>query len=138
MLKRILIGLTIVILGFGCSSKAPQTAEVDENSPSIEKKAYKLVSFGKLRMAVPQKAKILLIDGKYAGNAGCNGMGGKYDLSGNKVKFHSGISTMMACPDMRSETKFRQLLESVDNYELNGKVMILKAGDQQVLNFMEQ
>jgi heat shock protein HslJ len=139
MIKRLLLGVFALFLVIGCASKDLEvTTETDEDKPTIEKKAYKLVSFGHLRMAVPKKAKILLQDGQYAGNAGCNGMSGKYDLDENKIKFHSGISTLMACPDMRSETTFRQLLESVDSYELNGNKMTLKSGDKVVLIFMEQ
>ena len=139
MINRLLVGLFTLVLVLGCASKSIQApVESDEDKPTIEKKAYKLVSFGHLRMAVPKKAKILLQDGTYAGNAGCNGMSGKYDLDENKVKFYSGISTLMACEDMKSETIFRQLLESVDSYELNGNKMTLKSGDKAVLIFMEQ
>lgn len=38
-----------------------------------------------LRMAVPKKATITLKDGTYSGNAGCNGMGGKYEVDGKKI-----------------------------------------------------
>ena len=141
MLRRLIVGLFISLLTLGCSTSKPTVAEeVDENIPTIELKAYKLVSFGKTRMAVPKKAKILLKDGEYAGYAGCNGMSGKYDIDLKKqtVKFYPGISTMMACPDMSLETKFRKYLEAVDNYEVRKDMMMLKVGDTQVLNFREQ
>ena len=140
MLSRLVIGLFVSLLLLGCGAKKPVVEEVDENIPTIEAKAYKLVSFGRTRMAVPKKAKMLLKDGEYAGYAGCNGMGGKYDIDLNKktVKFHPGFSTMMACPDMKLETKFRKYLDAVDNYEIHKNMMMLKVGETEVLNFKEQ
>jgi len=139
MFSRLVIGLFISFLAFGCASKKP-TVQVEENLPTIEAKAYKLISFGKTRMAVPRKAKILLKDGEYAGYAGCNGMGGKYtiDLKKKTIKFYAGVSTMMACPDMSLETKFRKYLNAIDNYEIRKNMMILKVGRREALNFMEQ
>jgi len=140
MLVRLMIGFFITILAFGCSTHKPDTVAVDENIPTIEAKAYKLVSFGKTRMAVPKKAKILLKDGSYAGHSGCNAIGGSYDIDLKKqtLKFHSGVSTMIACPEMALETKFKKYLGVVNNYEIHKKMMILKLDDTAVLNFMEQ
>ena len=141
MLRRLVVGLFISLLALGCSANKPVVAEeIDENTPTIEAKAYKLVSFGRTRMAVPKKGKILLKDGEYAGNAGCNGMGGKYDIDLKKqtIKFHPGFSTMMACPEMKLETKFRKYLNAVDNYEIDKDMMMLKVGDTAVLNFRHQ
>jgi len=140
MFARLLIGLVVVILAFGCSAKKAQVEVIDENILTIEAKPYQLISFGKTRMAVPKKAKILLKDGEYVGYAGCNGMGGKYeiDLVKQTVKFKAGVSTLMACPDMKLETKFRKYLQAVDSYEIRGDVMILKRGDIEILNFLQQ
>jgi heat shock protein HslJ len=140
MLKKILIGLSVAMLMLGCNSATPKTqkeAKVEEKLPIIEAIPYKLVSFGKLRMAVPKKAKILLKDGEFAGHAGCNGMGGTYKIDGYNIKFTLGPSTMMACPDMRMETRIRKDLSEVDNYTVRGKFLILKIGDREVLNFIE-
>jgi len=140
MFMRLLISLFVVFFALGCSTKKDKIEVLDKDKPTIEAKAYKLISFGKTRMAVPRKAKILLKDGEYAGNAGCNGMSGKYDINLDKkiVKFHAGMSTLMACPDMKLETKFRKYLQAVDSYEIRRNMMILKVGDTEVLNFMEQ
>jgi len=137
MLKRLLFGLFVSLLLVGCSAKSVQTVE-EEKPPVIENNAYYLVSFGKTRMAVPKKAKILLREGQYAGNAGCNGLSGKYDLDGDKIKFHSGISTMMACEDMSGETRFRKLLDTVDNWSVHDDTMILKDGDKEILIFQKR
>jgi len=140
MLSKLMLGLFIGLSFFGCAAKKPVVQELDENIPTIEAKPYKLVSFGKSKMAIPRKAKILLKDGEFAGWAGCNAMGGTYeiDLKKQTVRFHQAPSTLMACPDMKLETKFRKYLQAVDGYDIRGKIMILKVDDTQVLDFMEQ
>ena len=140
MFKRLFVGLFITLLLVGCNETKPIPKKIDENTPTIELKPYKLISFGKTKMAVPKNAKILLKDGEYAGYAGCNAMGGKYDIDLKKqtIKFHAGVSTMMACPDMALETRFRKYLKAVDNYEIRDNFMILKVADTEVLDFKEQ
>jgi len=105
---------------------------------SIEGREFKLISYGKLKMAVPKKATLLFDNGQYSGYAGCNGMGGKYELSGNKIKFYSGFSTMMACPDMKAETKFRKLLLEVDNYIMRDDILVFRKSKEEILNFKMQ
>lgn len=140
MLKRFLIFFTLVVLMLGCASKTVETKIDEEKKPTIELKAYQLVSFGKTKMAIPKKAKILLKDGEYAGYSGCNVMNGTYDIDLDKrrVKFHLGASTLMACPDLALETKFKKYLQAVDNYEIRSDMMILKSSDTEILIFIEQ
>ena len=123
MLKQIIFSIFTIFLLTSCAS------------PKLEQKEFKLISFGKSRMAVPKKANITLKDGQYFGYAGCNGMGGKYDMDGEKIKFHSGMSTMIACPDMRLETKFRQLLEKVNNYKIEKDLLKLNQDENTLLIF---
>jgi len=42
-----------------------------------------------------------------------------------QIKFSKGASTMMACSDIQTEQEFSKVLEMVDNYSLNGKIMTL-------------
>ena len=98
-------------------------------------KKYDLVSFANLKMAVPKKAYIVFQEKTYMGSAGCNGMGGQYKLNDYKLKLHTGFSTMMACPDMSKETKFRELLESTNNYLLQNERLILRKDEKELLIF---
>lgn len=55
------------------------------------------------------------------GYSGCNGFGGSYELQeGNRITFSKMMGTMMACADMETETQFLKLMQTVDNYTLNG------------------
>lgn len=70
---------------------------------------------------------VLKKDGnKVQGFSGCNTIMGKYELKeGNHIAFSAMASTMMACPDMNMETEFNKMLETVDNYSINGNVLSL-------------
>lgn len=68
---------------------------------------------------------------KKAGNgvtgfSGCNSIMGKYELKeGSRITFSAMASTMMACPDLTTESEFNKMLGTVDNYSLNGNTMTL-------------
>lgn len=130
-MKKVILAL-VVLLFSACAQPAVKTQE-----ESFENTKWKLVSFGKKRMAVPANAWIRFKEGNYSGNAGCNGMGGEYILSKNSLEIKSGMSTLMACPDMALETRFRQEMETVTTYRLEHKQLILMHEQQDVLNFME-
>jgi heat shock protein HslJ len=63
---------------------------------------------------------------KVQGFSGCNTILGKYELKeGNRITFSAMASTLMACPDLETETEFNKMLESVDNYSISGNVLSL-------------
>jgi heat shock protein HslJ len=60
------------------------------------------------------------------GNGGCNGFSGTYTLKpGNRIRFSQVVSTMMICPDMKTETKLSQVFEMADHYAVNGDSLVL-------------
>jgi len=60
------------------------------------------------------------------GFAGCNTFFATYVLEpGNRIRFSGVASTLMACPDMHTEEEFKKILETVDNYSLNGNHLTL-------------
>ncbi len=66
---------------------------------------------------------------RVSGNGGCNGFGGEYTTQeGNRISMSKLMSTMMACPDMETETNLHKALEIVDNYAiLNDTLSLNKA-----------
>ena len=134
MFKTVLVTLLIAFFSFGCD--CPCAAETEDMA--LENTQWKLVSFGRTRMAVPKKAWIKFQEDKYSGYAGCNGMGGEVEIKGDTMMLKSGFSTLMACSDMRLETKFRQEMSKVNSYEVQGDTLILKHDDHAVLNFIAQ
>lgn len=65
-------------------------------------------------------------DNRVQGFSGCNTIMGSYELKdGNRIAFSKMASTMMACPELATESEFNEMLGSVDNYSLNGNIMTL-------------
>ena len=65
-------------------------------------------------------------DNKVYGNAGCNGFFGVFKLEeGYRISFSELGATKMYCPNMNTETQFLEVLNTVDNYSLNGDTMTL-------------
>lgn len=63
---------------------------------------------------------------KVHGFAGCNSFVGQAELlTGNRVRIKNVASTLKACLDMTVESEFLKVLETADNYSLNGQFMTL-------------
>ncbi|MDT8347345.1 MAG: copper resistance protein NlpE N-terminal domain-containing protein [Flavobacteriaceae bacterium] len=63
---------------------------------------------------------------RVSGSAGCNRIMGSF-VSENELelKFEKVATTLMACPDMETESQFLKMLESVDNYSLKNDTLSL-------------
>ncbi|UKJ07628.1 META domain-containing protein [Solitalea lacus] len=88
---------------------------------------------------VNPKAQIFLTfdesQNKFSGSTGCNTIGGKLTTEGSKMHLADIFSTQMACPKMQAEREYLRLLETVDNYKLNGKKLILYQGTKQIASY---
>jgi heat shock protein HslJ len=63
---------------------------------------------------------------KVHGFAGCNSFAGQAELlAGNRLRIKNVASTLKACLDPTVETEFLKVLETADNYSLNGQVLKL-------------
>jgi heat shock protein HslJ len=60
----------------------------------------------------------------------CNSMGGKYTVTGKKIKFGAMRSTKMMCPDINYETAIGKAFADADNFEYDKNRMQLKKGDK--------
>src|SRR3989344_2925791 len=54
-------------------------------------------------------------DGTFSATTDCNGVGGKYTVSGNSISFGEMVTTLMFCEDSK-ETEFHQILENTAGY----------------------
>jgi heat shock protein HslJ len=66
-------------------------------------------------------------EGRFSAFAGCNRMFGGYETKEAilRISFKGVASTMMACPDMKTEQILAEVLKIVDNYSLSGQRMTL-------------
>ena len=104
----------------------------DAKNRPMKKTKWKLVELnGKKIVSENQDSKEFILqlsgDNRYSAFAGCNNLMGEYELNEEslRIKFSRGASTMMACPDMKTEQAFGEMLEKVDNYSINENQMTL-------------
>ena len=96
MKKAILLIIALFILT-ACS-----TASVDISGE------WKLKSFGDAKNPIPAIPTVdtsIKFDsnGQINGNVGCNGFGGNYEMSGDKITFDSIMSTLMYCDETSAQ-----------------------------------
>ena len=75
---------------------------------------------------------------RVGGATGCNSMGGRYEIDGDRISISELISTKMACVEedrMAQETRFVGALQRADRYAISGDTLTLSAGDQVVARF---
>ena len=65
-------------------------------------------------------------EGRVSGNLGCNNFFGTYELEqGMRIRFSPLGATMMACPNMGTEDRLNEILQTVDNYRVQNGVLSL-------------
>jgi heat shock protein HslJ len=77
---------------------------------------------------------------RVGGATGCNSMGGRYQIDGERIHFADLFSTKMACVEedrMRQETRFVGALERADGYSISGDTLTLRAGETVVAKFVK-
>ncbi len=91
-MKRIFLIAIVVLALTACSIAKPDLSG-----------EWKLVSYGDAASPTPAlpdvDTSIKFENGQMSGNVGCNGFGGAYKLSGDKITFSGIMSTMMYCEE---------------------------------------
>ncbi|MBT2621063.1 MULTISPECIES: META domain-containing protein [Chryseobacterium] len=122
-----LLTLFTFALIVGCTSKTVQQSNND-----ITGKTWKLTEINgqPIKLKNPKNNPYFSLnttDMRYEGNAGCNGVGGSFEIKQDimRIKFNQGMSTMMACEDLETEQLFTKALLATDNYSVNGNTLTL-------------
>ena len=126
----------LMFMGIGVNAFASELSTPIQNKTAVlEGSTWKLVSFGMSRMAVQDNATISFKDGHYSGRGGCNGIGGNYELKGERLSLSAGFSTMMACPELDLEHKYNQALQAVTQWSISNNTLDLRSDKQSLLRF---
>jgi len=98
---------------------------------SLEETYWKLTELMGQPVPRPEPNKkethiILKSGNRIQGFAGCNNIMGAYEV-GDKfsISFSGVASTLMACPDMKTEETLKEVLEQADNYTIKGNTLSL-------------
>jgi heat shock protein HslJ len=128
-----LVVLIIVFLTSACAGSTPDSIVG----------TWKLVSYGdaaNLTHPIPGVDTSIMFneDGSVGGNVGCNSLGGKYKVSGNKIVFSEMLYTAMACeePLMIQESSVFGLLNGERTFtyeESNGTLVILSPDEKRAV-----
>lgn len=117
-----LFGLLSLVLGCGTKNQLPNN--------SIEKKHWKLIMVGTMESSQVDAYIVFGTEpGRFRGKAGCNAIGGSYQVGGAEVKITGIIGTKMACPDLEIENAFTKALEAADRYSANQETLQLFSGN---------
>ncbi|MGV8879843.1 MAG: META domain-containing protein [Sphingobacteriaceae bacterium] len=122
LLSFFLCGLSIFFSGCGTKNQMPNAA--------IVKKHWKLITVG--TMEAPQVDAYIIFGtepGRLRGKAGCNTIGGRYQVRGAEIKITEIFGTKMACPDLEIENAFTKALEAADRYAVNKETLELFSGN---------
>lgn len=113
------------------SSKTAANAETSVNS-TLQETYWRLTELrGKPTGPTPEGKREVHIKFRKEGNnlegfAGCNGIGGIYELKeGNRIHISNVVGTMIACDELEAENALLEVLKTADNYNLNGKQLVL-------------
>lgn len=125
--------ITVLFLtAFLISCESKTSALPSQGNKDITGKTWRLTELNGKPIALKNQKnnpyfKLNMADMRYEGNAGCNGLGGTFEIKPDimRIKFNQGISTMMACEDLDIENLFTKALLTADNYSVNGNTLTL-------------
>lgn len=63
-----------------------------------------------------------------SGNLGCNNFGGSYKTDGNQISFSKIAATQMACPNLKVEQSFLEVLNTATTFSIVNDTLTLNNG----------
>jgi heat shock protein HslJ len=136
-MRKLILAILFLAIGIaGCKSQQKIPAVPVQPTPmataELSETHWKLIELMGKPVVLNENNKkeiyiVLRKDGSSVqGFSGCNTIMGKYEIKeGNRITFSAMASTMMACPDLATESEFNKMLGMVDNYSINNGVMTL-------------
>ncbi len=127
----------LTLLLINCSMKKNTSDNADLNRLLEYQWTLKSLSGNDYILGTTNKTPMLEFDfkeGKIIGTDGCNRFFGSIDtLDANQMKFGMLASTKMMCPNHQYSTKFLELLQAVETYEVLKSELKLKSNQNIVL-----
>lgn len=134
---RYLISLSVIVLA-SCASMKKQ-AKAGQAADPLAGTSWTISSIPGFTLEQTRKEVTLSFEAtgnRIGGNAGCNGYGGAYTVSGNSLKLEKILSTKMGCmPGMETENKVMQAFMNTDGYTISGDKLSLTQGGKVVAAF---
>lgn len=134
-MRYLILSLCLPIL-FTCSVRG-----LEQVAPPIENISWQLVKLNDRAITVEsnQRQPFMRLNAENKGlgaYAGCNTIGGDYEIKNDQLKIKPGPMTMMFCEGkMELEQSFIKALESVTSWKIEEARLILSAGEKAVAEF---
>lgn len=126
MIKIMGVGILAAVLLTGCCNCNKKS------SFPFQETVWQLTQLnGKAVKADNNFTIAFLNTGRITGKGACNTFFGPWELTkanGSEIKIGPVASTMMACPDMETESAFFQALEKITEYRMEGGKLYLYEG----------
>ena len=126
-MKHIFLFLFTLIVLISVSCKSPKSS----SSEKLEQHKWVLSELNGTPVQMSNTNKDANLQFNYkemriSGNGGCNNISGTFTATKTKLLFGPVLSTKMACPDMKFEDNFLQVLAQVNRYEITATELLLK------------
>jgi copper homeostasis protein (lipoprotein) len=109
-----------------------QTCERAMNEPSLTNTYWRVVTLREQAVpAIDNRREPHMVlhgqDNRYAATVGCNRLIGSYDVEGERITFHSGATTTMACPPPLDERErlLGDVLAAARSWRIDGQHLLL-------------
>ena len=123
----------------GCVGNKSKTAKSKNNFNKLTSRRWNLIE---IRGAKTESSTAFVefngAEKRFAGNAGCNRMFGKFVTNGNEIKLSEIGTTKIFCSQegvMKLESDFIKALETVNRFEQTGSLLNFYAGNDLIVKF---
>jgi len=125
--------------GGGGSNSNPKTNVSKPGANVLDARRWNLIEMGGAKVESSKAfVEFVAAEKRFAGNAGCNRMFGKFEMNGDKIKISGIGTTKMFCSAkgvMKLESNFVKALEQTTRYKQKGETLNLFAGNRLILKF---
>lgn len=120
--KNLLLLITAILILSACAAKKLHAG--------LEGKKWELISVeGNAVTTSTAFMQFNPAEKRVSGKGGCNGFGGTYATTDDKISMTGIISTKMACNNLDTENAFFRVLEKTDRYTIKEDILSLYQGE---------
>ena len=126
--QRMSIALVAIVVVACCNCRATK----GKKNTSILNTEWQLVQIGDENVQ-PEEDKFTIQfleeENRFAGVGDCNRLTGVFQLNDKReVRFDQMGMTRMMCPNQEAEDRFVEMINKVDNYDIDGNMLLLFEG----------
>jgi heat shock protein HslJ len=134
--------LAVLIILFSIMNCKPKVEEIKvPTNPENIKRVWMLTEFSNYekKFLIDSEAQLNLTNSESAmAKMGCNTLSFNYKTTNSEIIFSKGITTLMACTDMKLEDEFSKTITDFKKYKIDGHTLTLFNSKNQKMVFVAQ